>query len=692
MIFKKRNLSFRSYLLRIMIILSITSLLAMGCFWIISEYNSFKDREVTLKQNFINAQKERITFEVSNALDFITYNQTLTEERLKNNIKARVNEAHAIATNLYEKNKGKSQKELESLIKEALRPIRYNNGRGYYFAVSMDGIEKLYPVAPQFEDQNLLDLQDEKGNYVIKQEIATIKEHGEGFVRDYWRKPNASDEMIYPKITYVKYFEPLDWYLGSGEYLDDVEKDIQKESLERLSQIRFGKNGTIIVTRYDGQPLIAHGRLVETTINMWNQTDDFGTKIIQKELEIIKESGKGFVESYWTRPSSELTEKKITYIVGFEEWKWIIGAGFYVSDIQYEINQLRTDLEKKVKENIQKIFFILLLITASIFLIGSFIFRRINKNFKVFQKFFHKAVHTSTKIDKTKLDFEEFKMMADAANNMTCKKNEALQLLQESKEKYRQLVSNLGEGVLVFDNDRNFLFANKAAEFIFGLSEKELIRKNLADFIIETDETLEDNELEIKNARGKTRLLRVTKTDRFNAKNEIVGTFEIFHDVTESKKLELERNENRERLKLINKILRHDLANDLSVIRSAVRLYEENSKQDYLKEIEKRVKKAISTIDMVRKQESFLNRRTELFELDLNSIIDSIKDRYSQINIDVKGRGAVFADEVLHSVFENIVSNSITHGKATEIVVDITEQAEFFQIKFIIMVLAFRMK
>ena len=66
------------------------------------------------------------------------------------------------------------------MIKETLRPIRFNNGRGYYFAVSMQGVELLYPVAPQFENQNLLDLQDAKGNFVIRDEIAVVRQRRRG--------------------------------------------------------------------------------------------------------------------------------------------------------------------------------------------------------------------------------------------------------------------------------------------------------------------------------------------------------------------------------------------------------------------------------------------------------------------------------------------------------------------------------
>lgn len=679
---KKKN-SLQGYLNKLLLIMALISLLGVGFFWVYTEYTSFMKEALALRSRFMNEQKEHITREVNKTLDLIDYNQQLSEERLVTNIKLRVYEAYDIALNLYEKNKNKMNNyELEILVKEALRPVRYNNGRGYYFAVNMAGVEKLYPVAPQFEETNLLELQDEKDNFVIQDEIVIVKEKGEGFVRNFWRKPNASDEMIYPKITFVKYFEPLDWYIGSGEYLDDVEHDIQQESLERISQMRFGRNGTITVTNYDGVSLIAHGQIVDSQINMINIEDAFGHKVIEQEIDLVKKSKAGFIQSYWKRPESDIVEKKVAYVAGFDKWEWIISAGFFITDIESEIVMLRNTLSKQVTGNIIKIMVILISITFIVFVTGRLTFQRIDRNVKVFHSFFRNAIDKSTLINKQNLNFQEFEILADSGNEMIQKRNEALLLLQKSEEKYRVLVRNLGEGVLIFDNARNFLFANKAAEDIFGLPETKLIGKNLDAFQIEKDEHDNEDEIRIKNFLGEERVIKITSTERYDELDQQIGTFEIFHDVTKNKILERERNKNRESLNLVNKILRHDLTNDLSVISSAVHLYESDQREELLQEITKRVEKSLDTINMARKQEFFFNKHSELFKVDINEVLAGLKEHYNQLEIKIEGRGSVLADELLHSVFENLISNSITHGKATELIISIKTEKEFCNIQF----------
>ena len=79
-------------------------------------------------------------------------------------------------------------------------------------------------------------MQDLKGKFVIKDMIAIAKDRKEGFYEYLWTKPNETGKN-FPKIAFIKHFQPFDWFIGTGDYLDDVEKDIQTEVLERVEKI-----------------------------------------------------------------------------------------------------------------------------------------------------------------------------------------------------------------------------------------------------------------------------------------------------------------------------------------------------------------------------------------------------------------------------------------------------------------------
>jgi len=145
------------------------SFVLLGFLWITWESERFNPMSEGLRSEFLSSQKEKKKCDVEKVIEFIGYKKSQTETRLKRDIRNRTNEAWHIATHIYDQNKAtRSEATIKTMIRDALRPIRFNNGRGYYFAVAMDGVEQLYPIKPELEGQNLIDLQDSKGTDVIR--------------------------------------------------------------------------------------------------------------------------------------------------------------------------------------------------------------------------------------------------------------------------------------------------------------------------------------------------------------------------------------------------------------------------------------------------------------------------------------------------------------------------------------------
>ena len=146
---ERRSISISTAFLVAVAVIAGFTVAAVGYLWLSSEYRRFATESQELRQAFIDEQKAKTCEEVEKVLDYIDYRHSRAEAVLRSSLQSRVHEAEAIATRLYEVEKGRrTGTDIERLVKEALRPIRFNNGRGYYFIVSMQGVEKLYPVAP----------------------------------------------------------------------------------------------------------------------------------------------------------------------------------------------------------------------------------------------------------------------------------------------------------------------------------------------------------------------------------------------------------------------------------------------------------------------------------------------------------------------------------------------------------------
>jgi len=417
----KRSIIQVTTLLSILLIIGTT--LILGSFWTYDIVKMHKVQQMQAEENFLLDSKKTMETRVAQIIESAENKRNGLESRLMIDIKERTAEALAIAQNIYDENKGKlSRAQIETQIKNALRPIRYNDGRGYYFAVSMDGIEELYPVFPEYEGQNVLDLQDLKGNYVIRDEIKVIKENGEGYTRDYWNKPGSDEGLVYSKITYVQYFEPLDWYFGTGEYIDDVAQDIKNEVLDEVNQITYGKNDdqTLFVTSTEGIELANGENPTFVGTSIVDLVDKDGKHIFEDELNAsIKYPEGSYLNHSWFDPeNNELSRETLTYVRAYQPWNWIVGTSIHTDQLETTIGLIRKDMNNQVRDSIVSMLVIIILLSILSVIILKRISIRVQATTFKFLDFFDRAAIEHEQIDFHDVNFNELQMIAHAANKM----------------------------------------------------------------------------------------------------------------------------------------------------------------------------------------------------------------------------------------------------------------------------------
>jgi hypothetical protein len=141
----------RTLLLQLGSVFAVSTLL-IGYLWIDSEYENLARENARYRAEYLETQKTVLRSEVFRMKGFLLSEKARAERQLEQQIRQRVNEAHAIATHLYTINRGRlDDREIQRAILEALRSIRFNDGRGYYFITSLNGIEHLFPPNPALE-------------------------------------------------------------------------------------------------------------------------------------------------------------------------------------------------------------------------------------------------------------------------------------------------------------------------------------------------------------------------------------------------------------------------------------------------------------------------------------------------------------------------------------------------------------
>jgi PAS domain S-box-containing protein len=270
--------------------------------------------------------------------------------------------------------------------------------------------------------------------------------------------------------------------------------------------------------------------------------------------------------------------------------------------------------------------------------------------------------------------------------------------LHESTEKIRGITASAHDAIIMVNTGGNISYWNEAAERIFGYAEEEIIGKHLHETIA-PERFHEDFFKGFKRfqetgqgaAIGKTLELAAVKKDgtefpvelslsaiRIKGKWNAIG---IIRDISERKKREEELNAHREHIKLINKILRHDIINDLSVIKSALRLYESTKEEELLAEASAYVNKSVELINRMRELESFISSHRDLELYSVTDVCKKVLASYPAITFNIEGEGQVLADESLSSVIDNIIRNAVVHGKTDRIDIKIGERGEYCEIR-----------
>ncbi len=282
--------------------------------WVLIEYRHLRTQLEHERQSYIAEKKAWLQYVVDTNVDYIYDEFIKSDAIVRAEVKARVLEGSAIAGNLIATHGGRlSRNQLETLVREALRPIRFFSGRGYFFAINVDGTEELYADKPELEGKNLSHMVDDEGRRVIPEMIALAQAEGEGFYGYNWTKP-GSDRNDHPKIAFLKLLPELGWVLGSGEYLEDVEADQRAKALDYLAARTIEKDGYIFGGAWDGMSLLGPMR----GQNML-QTQDVNGLYIVKELIRRAREGGGFVE-YVVPPFPDVQPlPKISYSVGIPE-------------------------------------------------------------------------------------------------------------------------------------------------------------------------------------------------------------------------------------------------------------------------------------------------------------------------------------------------------------------------------------
>ncbi len=278
----------------------------------------------------------------------------------------------------------------------------------------------------------------------------------------------------------------------------------------------------------------------------------------------------------------------------------------------------------------------------------------------------------------------------------------------EREQKLREREQQLQRAETLFENARDAFFlvnvkaeeyiierVNPAYESLTGLEIERIrgqtIRETFKEADAETICSYYDECVETKETVEYVEQLSVpesgsyweTRISPVIIDGEVVRIVGATRNITDRKMYEQQLEQQRDGLELLNQMVRHDIRNDLQVISSYGELLKSRVEDEEREYVDRILTNAETAVELTRTARdlsgTMLQTETNVKPVSIRPVlqgeVDEIRTTYTDAVVTVTGEiptVTVVADEMLSSVFRNIIKNAIQHNNSEVPTVDIS--------------------
>lgn len=349
-----------------------------------------------------------------------------------------------------------STSDAQSFAKQFVKNLRYGEDKKDYFWVT-DLVPRMivHPYRIELEGKSLEKFEDSHGKFLFVEMVNVVQKNGEGFVDYMWQWKDDSLKVV-PKLSYVKKFDPWNWVVGTGIYIEDVKQEIS--NLERnIISI------SIIITVLSSILLsyIAYQNLKSEKLR--KQAEDELKESREKYRMLVEVSSEGLI---MILDNGQIFFNKTFYeMLGYSEQSEPINLNnVFPSPPESELFDFGTMKQKNTEQGFNE----------------TIETKMINKN----------GFPIDVLLNLSTITFMNNKGVVINVKDISINK-EIKEALDYTKEKYLALTNQISIGVFRSTADKKMLLteANPAlVEILEVESESNLINKSLLDFFKEKED------------------------------------------------------------------------------------------------------------------------------------------------------------------------------------------------------------
>lgn len=334
--------------------------------------NDYMERAALLEKRFVENSQEEVKNEVERMIKRMDAIRENNMERKKSSVALKVSSAaEYVSLSL---SRGGSYRSAD--FGRMISAFKGADDSDRFFIVAEDGKVIYHEEDKSFIGRNIMEIL--KGGPEMKAILSDLRDNGGGF-GSYMLQDNLSSSGG-RKIGYVQKLKDSPLFIGSSFTVESAEEEAKERVKNSIRRERYGRDGVgyFWVNTMDFQAVVHPVTPELEGKNLKNMRSRDGQYIFQ-EIDKIVKSGGGFVEYFWPRPDTVIPERKMTYVTEYKPWGWVIGTGFYFSDLEKQLEEERQLIEKLVKADLEEVKRVISYLFIAVIISGILIYRMIRR-------------------------------------------------------------------------------------------------------------------------------------------------------------------------------------------------------------------------------------------------------------------------------------------------------------------------
>jgi two-component system NarL family sensor kinase len=149
----------------------------------------------------------------------------------------------------------------------------------------------------------------------------------------------------------------------------------KREVAQILAAMVYGNDGFFFVYDYDGRNLVSPRQTWLIERNWAGLADSDGTPVVDRLITLARQGG-GYHSYYWPKPATGDEALMVAYVQGLQDWRWAVGTGIFIDDVQATVAAARAGVEARVRASFMTIGVITVAALVFVFLSGMFVTMR----------------------------------------------------------------------------------------------------------------------------------------------------------------------------------------------------------------------------------------------------------------------------------------------------------------------------